>query len=152
MKNFHIKSLILGIGIGIVMTSIISIIYLAGMDPAQNLSEEEIIRLAGKYGMVKSTSLLTREPEQQAQRSDDQEIRDTAETKFEGLEVEVSIKSGDTSEIVADKLLKAGLIEDRARFIKELDDMGLSTRISIGKFKIKKGIDLKSIIKMITNS
>lgn len=57
MKKFHIKSIILGIGMGMVLTSMISIIYLAGTNP--KLSKEEIITLARKYGMVEGSELLT---------------------------------------------------------------------------------------------
>mgnify|MGYP000993831485 CR=1 FL=1 len=53
MGRFNLKSLLLGIGIGIIVTSIISLIYLAGRDPFDGLTEEQIISRAEKYGMVK---------------------------------------------------------------------------------------------------
>lgn len=53
MGRFHIRSLLLGIGIGIIITSIISMIYLAGRDPFEGLTEDQIIARAEKYGMVK---------------------------------------------------------------------------------------------------
>jgi len=62
MGNFHIKSLILGIGIGVILTSVISMVYMAGMDSRQKISEEEVIRLAGELGMVKSASIIKSEP------------------------------------------------------------------------------------------
>lgn len=54
MSQFHIKSILLGIGIGIIITATASMIYLAGRDPMESLTKEEIIRQAEKYGMVKS--------------------------------------------------------------------------------------------------
>ena len=54
MKKFNIKSIILGIGIGIVMTSFISMIYLAGSSPVANLTNEEVIKAARQLGMIKS--------------------------------------------------------------------------------------------------
>ncbi len=54
MKKFNIKSIILGIGIGIVMTSFISIIYLAGSSPGANLTNEEVIKAARQLGMIMS--------------------------------------------------------------------------------------------------
>ena len=54
MSQFHIKSILLGIGIGIIITATASMIYLAGRDPMDGLTKEEIIRQAEKYGMVKS--------------------------------------------------------------------------------------------------
>jgi len=57
MINFNIKSIILGIGIGIIITSLISIIYLAGNDSKDMINDEEIIRRAEKMGMVKASSI-----------------------------------------------------------------------------------------------
>lgn len=51
MDRFNVKSILLGIGLGIIITSIVSIIYLAGRDPFSGLSKEEIISQAEKYGM-----------------------------------------------------------------------------------------------------
>jgi len=58
MKRFHVRSIILGIGIGLIFTSIISLIYFAGTDPAKNISDEEIIRRAEELGMVKRNSIF----------------------------------------------------------------------------------------------
>jgi hypothetical protein len=49
MGRFHIRSFLLGIGIGIIITSIISMIYLAGRDPFEGLTREQIIQQAEKY-------------------------------------------------------------------------------------------------------
>jgi hypothetical protein len=56
MRNFHIKSILLGIGIGIVLTALISVIYSAGNKQA--MSKEEIIEKARQYGMVYSEELI----------------------------------------------------------------------------------------------
>jgi hypothetical protein len=56
MSNFNIKSLILGIGIGIVLTSVLGAIYSAGV--ATTVSREFIISEAKKYGMVESTDTI----------------------------------------------------------------------------------------------
>lgn len=50
MHKFHIKSILLGIGVGIVLTAFMSIIYLAGNK--QTLSKEDVIERAKQYGMV----------------------------------------------------------------------------------------------------
>ncbi len=52
--QFHLKSILLGVGIGIIITSLASMIYFAGRDPMQDLSKEQIIKQAEKYGMVRS--------------------------------------------------------------------------------------------------
>ncbi|HHW47807.1 MAG TPA: hypothetical protein GXX14_04205 [Clostridiaceae bacterium] len=58
MKRFHIRSIILGIGIGFIFTSLISLIYFAGKEPAKNISDEEIIKRAEELGMVKRSSIF----------------------------------------------------------------------------------------------
>lgn len=56
MRNFHIKSLILGIGIGAVVVSFIGIIYSAGMKT--EMSKEEIILRAKQYGLVENKGII----------------------------------------------------------------------------------------------
>ena len=58
MGNFNIKSILLGIGIGIIITAIASIIFMSGRDPMKELTKEQIISQAEKYGMVSSSILL----------------------------------------------------------------------------------------------
>lgn len=53
MNNFSIKSLLLGLGIGIIITSIAGMIYFAGLDPLGNLSENDIKKLENRYGLTK---------------------------------------------------------------------------------------------------
>ena len=57
MGHFNAKSILLGIGIGIIITATVSMIYLAGRDPMEDLTEQQIITQAEKYGMVKSSLL-----------------------------------------------------------------------------------------------
>lgn len=56
MRKFHIKSILLGIGMGIVLTAFISIIYSAGNQPT--MSREDIIERARQYGMVFSEEVV----------------------------------------------------------------------------------------------
>ena len=58
LSQFNIKSILLGIGIGIIVTATASMIYLAGRDPMENLTEEQIIKQAEMYGMVKQELLV----------------------------------------------------------------------------------------------
>lgn len=55
MRSFHVKSIVLGIGIGVIITSILSIIYSAGLNPLSNLSEKDIDKLCLKYGLVRKS-------------------------------------------------------------------------------------------------
>ncbi|MGE5615201.1 MAG: hypothetical protein ACM3XR_12445 [Bacillota bacterium] len=57
MSRFQLRSVLLGIGIGIIITSIASLIYMAGRNPMKDITREQIIREAEKYGMVRATTL-----------------------------------------------------------------------------------------------
>ena len=60
MRRVHEKSIILGIGIGIIITSIAGMIFYGGQsgDSTEKMSKEEIIRLAKSYGMVGPVPLI----------------------------------------------------------------------------------------------
>ena len=57
ISNFSIKSILLGIGIGIIITATASIIYVAGRDPMKDLTEQQIVSQAEKFGMVRASLL-----------------------------------------------------------------------------------------------
>lgn len=178
MNKFHIRSLLLGIGIGIVLTSLTGIIHSAGMNP--EMSREEIITKAKQYGMVSSSDLIQteegtggenpdkvteqREPQQneadQNEPEQNQPIKNTPEVdvpqsdnpepaKPVVQEVRVRINPGDSSEIVALRLYNAGAIESMESFLDQLRTMNLQGSIQIGEFVINKGTDNRSIARII---
>lgn len=65
MSRFNLKSLFLGIGIGIIITAVAGLIYAAGRDPMEGLSKEQIMGQAEKYGMIRPS--IIQEASQQAQ-------------------------------------------------------------------------------------
>ncbi|WP_051411167.1 hypothetical protein [Acetivibrio clariflavus] len=77
MHKFHIKSILLGIGMGIVLTAIISIIYLAGNQPT--MGREEIIEKARQYGMFFKEEVILIEPSEDAKNNDTIENKTTGE-------------------------------------------------------------------------
>lgn len=56
MRKVHEKSIILGIGIGMIITSIAGMIYSGGV--RNEPTKEEIIRLAKGYGMVEKAQII----------------------------------------------------------------------------------------------
>lgn len=146
MRNFHIKSIVLGIGIGIILTSIISIIYMLGEDPAKKISDEEIIKRAEKLGMVKSNAKTdTQGPATGS-------ATPTPVSTPSVQPVTVTIEEGDLPDTVADKLFKAGLISEKNAFIIEMTDMELTKNIVYGTYKITPGMSNSEIIRMITGT
>lgn len=184
MQNFHVKSILLGIGIGIVLTAFISIIYSAGNK--QQMSKEEIIERAKQYGMVFSEELIVDAADQSKENKEEKDKSNTVgndaskdeqkaapetketnapkgtvgQVKSEGNsssgtetvknsetetannhineDVVVSILPGYTSEIVAQRLLELGLINDADGFVNDLIAMNLEGDIQVGDFKIKR--------------
>ncbi len=51
MTSFNIKNILLGIGIGMIITSIAGMIFFSGLDPLKNLSENDIVKLQERYGL-----------------------------------------------------------------------------------------------------
>lgn len=59
MRKVHEKSILLGIGIGMIITSIAGMIYSGGTQ--KELSKEEIISLAKQYGLVEPYKFLKKD-------------------------------------------------------------------------------------------
>jgi len=58
MRNFHIKSVTLGIGIGIVITSLAGIIFTMGYNPLAKLDDKDIDKLCSMYGLVRKSDVI----------------------------------------------------------------------------------------------
>ncbi len=58
MKKLHEKSIVLGIGIGMIITSIAGMIYSAGTQ--KELSKQEIISRAKTFGLIDPTGLINK--------------------------------------------------------------------------------------------
>lgn len=173
MYRFHIKSIVFGIGIGIVITSFIGIIFSAGMDSGAN--GEKIIEASaspviieentkGYEEIIKEEVKAVEDTSQTAGSGDENQnetpapANETHESTNEvqpspvkpiSDEVILKIVSGDTSETVADKLFTLGVIEDAELLNNKMTDMKLNTSIQVGEFKVKKGEDMIEIIKKI---
>jgi len=57
MNSFHIRSVIFGIGIGIVITSIAGVIYATGFNPLDKLDEKDIDKLCSMYDLVRKSDV-----------------------------------------------------------------------------------------------
>lgn len=172
MKSFHIKSIILGIGIGAILTSIIGMIFMAGYNPNNaKLTDTQIIEKAKSLGMLEAKSILeVSNPGDTKLESEGTDISSTKNNIIENseqaatkqkvvttpvpvkteTELTIEVVKGDTSEKVAQKLFDIKLINDKKGFIDELTKEGLTMEINIGQYKIKQGLDIKKIIKILT--
>lgn len=136
MNKFHIKNILLGMGIGVVLTSLTGIIYSAGMEP--EMSREEIVARARQYGMVSSSEMIKKD-----------EPEDTKPVEIEKNKVSITVDQGDSSEIVAKELFEKGLIDNVDSFLNELDSMNLQSSIQVGEYTIEEGTDNSTIARII---
>lgn len=130
MKYFNIKSILLGIGMGIFFTSATGMIYFNSIDVKQPMTKEEVINKAREYGMVEKSSVLKPSdttPIPQATPSPASAATATPKptatpspTPTLGPEVTVAVNNGDTAVIVAQKLFDNKLISDQDAFISKM--------------------------------
>ncbi|MFZ5352050.1 MAG: hypothetical protein ACOZCL_04890 [Bacillota bacterium] len=149
MSKYSLKNIFLGVGIGIVITSLININ--SGLRP---LAIEELEREAEKHGLrlVKIADIEKNKPQEAAPTPTPTAVptpKDKDDTKNEVF-IEINIKQGDTSHFVAETLQQKGLINNKNDFINRLDELNKANKLQVGSFKIKKGLDLDSIIDILT--
>ena len=130
MKLIDRKSVLLGMGLGIIMTSLLGVIFFAGYRP--QLSDAEIIEKAEKLGMVDRYS-----GNKDIERNPDGSLLFT-------------IDEGEACTEISKRLYDAGIIESSIEFEIIVKKGKLEDAIKPGKYTIRFNDDAKSIVKMIT--
>ena len=179
-----LKYYLRGLGIGILITTIIFIIGIH-VNQDQMFSDEEVIRRAKALGMVmdetdgKTINELDKDnqkedskesksdnKDKQEQAKDDQTKNDQTKADAESEktqdsdaaaaqkqtveQVEVSILPGEYSDTISQKLLDAGLIDDKAAFSKYINDTNVDNLIQPGTFTVPKGASYEEVAKILT--
>lgn len=164
MRKVHEKSIFLGIGIGMIITAIVGMIFSAGSP--KELSKAEIISLAKGYDLVEkvkfindeSSNSTSVEPESSTAEST---IADSASSSSTSAidsnsnsnerNIIIEIKEGYKAQNVIDILLKNEVITSSKDFSTVLYSYNASKIILIGNYKFKKNEDLHYIVKTICN-
>ncbi len=150
MSKYSVRNIILGVGIGLVISSIINI-----NASQQRLTVEQLEKEAERYNLklVKNeieksypeeVTTPTPQPEQQdidESQNDENQQKNT---------VEFYIKKGSNSYNIADGLIEKGLIKDKQAFIDRLYELDKSGKAQAGTFYIPENADIDTIIKIIT--
>ncbi len=180
MQGFHIKSILIGLGMGIIIAAILGVIcYNAGSNTVSKPSKEEVIQMAKNYGMIDPSDLIKGQGDQANQNSDKSTIKVSSDDKTptppadgttkstatnaqtadnndtkqtQPKTVSVVIKSGDSTQTIAERLLNAGLITNKNDFFNKLTALGLSEKIETGEFKIQTGASTEDIVRIITKT
>ena len=132
MKLIDGKSILLGMGMGIIMTSILGFIFFMGYEPQD--SDKEIIDKAKRLGMT----------DKFASEGDFVRNQDGSLT--------LTIKEGEDSSSVSDKLYNAGIISSSIEFDIMIKKQNLQNAIIPGQYRIDFQDDIKTIINKITKN
>ena len=156
-----------GIGIGVIVTTIILVITFAFS--GNNISDEEIINRAKKLGMVESSKTMTNSTSNTTNSAnstnttegnqtipgatnpmpDNNSTNSSSATNVNNDSVDFTISENDVSRTVIERLAQQGLISDAAAFNKYLNDKGLDNNLQNGTFKIKRGISEEELANLL---
>ena len=153
-----------GIGIGVLVTTIILVIAFAFS--GNNMSDEEIINRAKKLGMVESSKTMTNSttnttnstnttegnqtiPGATNPMPDNNSTNSSSTTNANNDSVDFTISENDVSRTVIERLAQQGLISDAAAFNKYLNDKGLDNNLQNGTFKIRRGISEEELANLL---
>lgn len=149
--KLNAKSVLLGFGLGIIFSSSLTLMMSSTKNnlsiPKQQLTDTQILKRAKQLGWVDSNEFVQVSNSQENQKLEN-EPRKNLEQEFEVI----IIKKNESSHNVIKKLKDAGLIEDEKAFTEYIQDEGLQAKIRTGTFKIKKGVDYKTIMNILTKS
>lgn len=144
MGNYSLKNIMLGIGIGLVLSSMINISV-----GSKALTVEEIKKEAVKHNLI----ILTKEEILNNQPITDNTSLNpdtTSELLASEEKITVSILKGMSSESVADLLKEKGLVKDTKAFLTRLEEVGKDEVLKVGSYEIPKNSDYDDIINILT--
>lgn len=152
--NNKIIYLILGLGIGIIMTNMLHSFY--PKFEYVELSEEAIIERARDLGMIKLKESIKVEKDKVDNEVNIEKDKVDKEVKIEEEPVELKVREviveeGSGLTEVAKQLYNADLIDDMEKFILFVRGEKLDKKIIIGKHEIKPNSSYSEIIKMLTD-
>ena len=148
MGNYSLKNITLGIGIGLVISSMINIS--AG---SRELTVEEIKKEAGKHNLIvlaKEDILNSQTPTVVPEPAAGAVQDSTPETQAGSGKIIVKVEAGMSSDDIAKLLKEKGLIKDTEAFHKRLGELGKDDKLQIGSFELSKGLSYDDIIKILT--
>ncbi|MBZ4665489.1 hypothetical protein [Mahella sp.] len=148
MKRIFWGSLVLGMGIGIFVTALLSIIWFDRQAVDNALSDQQIMEKAKALGMIDPT-----EGSYKQSITVDEKAHEETETGSSSQEsfVILTVNKGMTVSDVAGILRDSGVISDADAFINEVRKADLITRLQPGIFEIKKGSTTDEIIRLLFN-
>ena len=169
-----LKYYLRGLGIGIIVTTIIMMIAFAIHKP--EMSDGDVIAKAKQLGMVmpeddgKSENIGDTQIKETTDTSDDTETSDDTDTldnteildnteRTQELQVAQTeenselytliVEKGDVCRVICEDLQENGLIDDAEAFRKFLLNKGLASSISVGSYSVPFGSDYETIYQIL---
>ena len=142
LDKFRLPYLVLGLGIGIILTS--TIYTLNPNVKYKEYTEEEIIAAATDLGMIFVKDSIDT--------SRDKDLKQEEKEEKEEKEIILVVEAGDNSEQVFDKLFQLGVILDKEDFSKYAKEKNIEKKIRIGTYKLALNMDYDTIISILTKS
>lgn len=150
MKRIFWGNLLFGIGIGIVIASLTSLLMTA-KPPSSNiaLSDEQIREKAKMLGMIDPSEGNYK---QNIKLKDEVPVTLKDERSSNDERVILAITKGVTVSDVAEILKNAGIIKDLQAFVAEVRKAGLTAKLRPGVFEIKQNSTMEEIIRLLFNT
>lgn len=157
MGNFNLKNITLGIGIGLVVSSMINISIFN-----RELTVEEIKQEAIKHNLIVLTKeeilnnqspaapTITPTPTAALTPKPTTVIPSPTSTPLTAGVIKINVTNGMSSEAIADLLKQSGLIKDTKAFLNRLEEVNKDDKLKVGSFEIPKGSGYDDIIKILT--
>lgn len=157
-----LKYYLRGLGIGIIVTTILLMIAFALHKPT--MSDADIIARAKQLGMVMPED---EEPLQDTETTESTEVTAVPETEAAQIEEQTTeaaanteepvaaapytlvVNRGDVCRIVCENLQANGVVDDAEAFRKFLGQKGFASSISVGSYSIPYGLDYEEIYQIL---
>ena len=138
-----------GLGVGLVLASMLLTLTLPGKD----ISQEEVERKARELGMVYREEILVfnEEPELAKENFSEEEEQISASEPEPLQEVKVIIPAGSDSGKIALILKNSGVILDEKEFLSVVYGKNLASKLKAGEFLFPPGANIDQVIELITN-
>lgn len=165
MKKLCYFSLIIGIGIGMIITASLNELARGGDVELPQISDDDLQgELEKTLGEIKSDlTIPSEQPKEPVKKDDkpseiieDDELNETEGDKIEDTEllpldlVEITILPGMHTQGIADLMVEKGLVERPEDFINKAYEKDVTKKFRAGKVQIPKGSTIEEIFELLT--
>ena len=171
-NKMHKLFMILGIGIGVVITSLLNMAY--PKIQYEDYTESQIIEKARELGMVSLKEVITKNDEEIVETglpdsdmdanidldigtntgtnidSDNEIDEDTTNEKTDKQIVEFIINKGDNSELIIKRLFDSNIIKNKKEFSDKVIEKDVQRKFKYGVYELELDMDYETLIKALT--